>query len=329
MIAALDCCFTPLREITSSYVVYNSRMQMANSTAGAQALPGRVRRATREDAAAVQRLLRMGVYIHIHVDWRPPGEWLGQPGFVLYDDGSAATRRRRSADAPSIIGCMAVAADPPPAAWVRVAAVESVADFSHAQAMFDAILADLDPAVEEIAWFLTDYWPLHWLERLGFVPITNVLSFQKDDLSAPPFQAPSALHIRPLLMEDLPALEEIEKSAFVPRWRHGAADLQRAWRHSISFDVALLDGQPVGFQFSTGGNGNAHLARMTVHPARQGEGIGAALLAHALEGYGRQNIRTATLNTQMDNQPSRRLYERFGFRHTGQSYPVWAYTPVR
>jgi N6-L-threonylcarbamoyladenine synthase/ribosomal-protein-alanine N-acetyltransferase len=93
--------------------------------------------------------------------------------------------------------------------------------------------------------------------------------------------------------------------------------------------VALLDDRPVGYQFSTGGNGNAHLARMTVHPARQGEGIGAALLAHALTGYGRQNIRTATLNTQQDNHASRRLYERFGFRQTGQSYPVWSYFPAR
>ena len=303
-------------------------MQMANSTAGALALPGRVRRATREDAAAVQRLLRMGVYIHVHVDWRPPGEWLGHPGFVLYDDGSTAPRYRK-ADDRAIIGCMSVAADPPPAAWVRVAAVESVADFGHAQAMFDAILADLDPAIKEIAWFLTDYWPLHWLERLGFVPITDVLSYQKDDLSAASFRAPAGLHIRPLLMEDLPALAEIETAAFEPRWRHDAADLQRAWRHSISFDVALLDGRPVGFQFSTGGNGNAHLARMTVHPARQGEGIGAALLAHALEGYGRQNIKTATLNTQTENAASRRLYERFGFHQTGHAYPVWSYFPGR
>lgn len=301
---------------------------MANSTAGAPSLPRRVRRATREDAAAVQRLLRMGIYIHIHVDWRPPGEWLGQAGFVLFEDESAATSRHGKGPG-AIIGCMAVAADPPPAAWVRVAAVESVADFGHAQAMFAAILVDLDPAIEEIAWFLTDYWPLHWLERLGFVPITDVLSYQKDDLSIVPFRAPTGLHIRPLLMEDLPALAAIETAAFEPRWRHDAADLQRAWRHSTSFDVALLGDRPVGFQFSTGGHGNAHLARMTVDPARQGEGIGAALLAHALQGYGRQNIKTATLNTQRDNTASQRLYERFGFHQTGQTYPVWSYFPGR
>ena len=36
--------------------------------------------------------------------------------------------------------------------------------------------------------------------------------------------------------------------------------LYLAWRQSLSFDVALLDGQPVGFQFSTGGGGGAHLS---------------------------------------------------------------------
>jgi ribosomal protein S18 acetylase RimI-like enzyme len=90
-----------------------------------------------------------------------------------------------------------------------------------------------------------------------------------------------------------------------------------------------LDGMPVAYQFSTGGEGNAHLSRMTVHPAQQGKGIGAALLANALENYRLQNIKTVTLNTQTDNLPSRRLYERFGFEVTGFSYPVWSFFPSK
>ena len=122
----------------------------------------------------------------------------------------------------------------------------------------DSLLPALDPAIEEIAWFLTDYWPLHWLERLGFVPVSEVLGYQKGDLAVPAFNAPPGLCLRPLLMEDLPALAAIEADAFEPRWRHSAGDLNLAWRHSICFDVALLDDEPVGFQFSTGGGGSAH-----------------------------------------------------------------------
>lgn len=274
----------------------------------------------------------MGVYIHIHIDWRLPGEWLDRPGFVLYDRTTEASVGGEHGSSvvmspAEIIGCMAVAAEPPPAAWVRVAAVDSVASFAQAEAMFAAILDDLDPAVNEIAWFLTDYWPLHWLERLGFVPVCNVIGYRKQGLSIPEYNQSAGLEIRPLLIEDIPALAAIENAAFEPRWRHSGDDLFLAWRHSLSFTVALLNGEPVAFQFSTGGDGNAHLSRMTVHPNSQGLGIGTALLANAIEGYRLQNITTLTLNTQSDNYPSQRLYERFGFEPTGYSYPVWSYFP--
>jgi ribosomal protein S18 acetylase RimI-like enzyme len=308
-------------------------MQLANSQVGDPILHRHVRRATRADAAAVQRLLRMGVYIHLHVDWRLPGEWLGRPGFVVYDkspdvgdDRRAGTARVRPAN---IAGCMAVTADPLPAAWVRVAAADSVAGFAQSEAMFAAILAELDPAVDEIAWFITDNWPLHWLDRLGFHQVSTVLAYRKEKLDYGPFAPPPGLEVRPVLIEELPALAAIEAAAFEPRWRHSAESLYLAWRQSASFDVALLEGEPVGFQFSTGHNGNAHLVRMTVRPDRQGMGVGAALLAHTLDGYRQRRLETVTLNTQADNLASQRLYERFGFRPTGSRYPVWSYYPTR
>ena len=99
-----------------------------------------------------------------------------------------------------------------------------------------------------------------------------MLGFRKTDLTVAPYTPPPGLDIRPALVEELPLLAEIEEDAFEPRWRHSAQSLYLAWRQSLSFDVALLDGQPVGFQFSTGGGGGAHLARMTVRPERQGQG---------------------------------------------------------
>lgn len=309
-------------------------MQLANSPVGDPVLRRHVRRATRADAAAVQRLLRMGVYIHLHVDWRLPGDWLGTPGFVVYDkswdadDTNAAANPARVRPA-NVTSCLAVSADPPPAAWARIAASDSAAGYAQSEAMFAAILADLDPEVDEIAWFMTDNWPLRWLDRLGFNQVSTVLAYRKEGLEYEPFAAPPGLEARPVLVEELPALAAIEAAAFEPRWRHSAESLYLAWRQSASFDVALLDGEPVGFQFSTSHNGNAHLVRMTVRPDRQGMGVGAALLARALDGYRARRLRTVTLNTQADNEASQRLYGRFGFRPTGSRYPVWAYYPVR
>lgn len=305
-------------------------MQMANSRAEDSILRRHVRQAGRDDAAAIQKLLQTGVYVHVHVDWRPPGEWLGSPGFVVYEGRAVADQTTDGQATSDILACMAITADPPPSAWVRVAAAKASVGYSQARAMFDRILENIDPAIEDISWFMADYWPLHWLERLGFRYDLDVLTYYKEDLSVPSFRMPPDLQIRPLMVEDIPALVEIETAAFAePRWRHNAMDLGLAWRNSICFDVALLDDRPVAYQVSTGGEGNAHLARMTVHPDCQGMGIGAALLATAIDKYRLQNIRTVTLNTQSNNTASHRLYERFGFRPTGHSYPVWAYAVER
>jgi ribosomal protein S18 acetylase RimI-like enzyme len=296
-------------------------MQMANSPIGDPLLRQNVRRATAADAGMLQWLMRKGVYVHVHVDWHVPGDWLGTPGFVVYTINPQTQSER-------VVACLAVGADPLPTAWVRVAVVDSVAAFSKCEAMWATVLEELDPAIEEIAWFVTDNWPLHWLDRLGLEQSSTVLSYRKDDLTLAPYTAPPGLDIRPALVEELPALAAIEAAAFEPRWRHSAPSLYLAWRQSISFDVAVLDGQPVGFQFSTGGGGGAHLARMTISPERQGQGVGAALLARALEGYGQRKLRHVTLNTQADNLASQRLYARFGFAPTGSKYPVWSYYPT-
>jgi len=297
-------------------------MQLANSSPARPLVDPHVRPATRADAGAIQRLLRLGAYIHLHVDWHVPGDWLGTPGFVVYARDASA-----DADTDTIVACLAVGADPLPAAWVRVAATRTVAAYDQCAAMWAAVLAGLEPEITEVAWFITDNWPLRWLDRLGFTLVSTVLGFRKSDLEPVSVSAPRGLDIRPALVEELPALAEMEAAAFEPRWRHSAQSLYLAWRQSLSFDVATLDGRPVGFQFSTGGNGNAHLARMTVDPQWQGLGIGGALMAQALEGYRQRKVRTVTLNTQEDNLVSQQLYGRFGFRPTGQKYPVWSYYP--
>lgn len=297
-------------------------MQMANSPNEDEFMGRYVRVAERSDAGDIQKLLQTGVYVHVHVDWRPPGEWLGSPGFVIFDENSRIVAGRRRGD---VIACMAVTADPLPAAWVRVAAVKSNATFLTTQAMFGRVLENIDPTTTEISWFLADYWPLHWLERLGFEHSVDVISYQKDDLRIPDFAMPTGLQIRPFRVEDLPTLAMIDGAAFEPRWRHSITDLNYAWRNSLGFDVACMDGQPVAYQISTGSEGKAHLARISVHPSWQGHGIGAALLASAIERYRLRNVKTISLNTQADNHASHQLYERFGFRRTAYTYPVWIY----
>jgi ribosomal-protein-alanine N-acetyltransferase len=301
-------------------------MEIANLSPRANGVSGSIRVATPADAGAIMRLLQSAPYSHVHVDWSLPGDWLGTPGFVVQPELQPTSRMARLMGLrPCLQACLAAAADPPPAAWVRVA---SVTDVEHPQvvlaAMLEPVVAYLRRAgVAELGWLVVDEWPAAWLPELGFVLVNHIETYQKDDMSQPDFTALPGLHIRPVAAGDMDALAHLEAAAFAPLWRHSAHGLTLAWHGALTFDVAVLRQKIVGFQLSSHSNSGAHLVRMTVAPEWQRCGIGSALLAHAIQGYRRRGLAHVSLNTQVDNLASQYLYRKFGFYATGHRLPVW------
>ena len=55
------------------------------------------------------------------------------------------------------------------------------------------------------------------------------------------------------------------------------------------------------------------LQRLAVHPDRQGEGLGIALVADALHWLRRRSVQTCWVNTQEANAAALSLYTRLGF----------------
>jgi len=280
----------------------------------------RIRQASQADATAIGRLLERAAVRHIHADWHVPGDWLDSPGFVLCEsDGQAGD--------PEPLGCLAVGADPPPAAWVRVGALRSMAESERCLAeMLDRTLPWLkQEGVSVLGWLPESLWPEPWLKALGMRKVNWIVTYGLEDLAVGDHRATSAI-IRQVAVSDLPALAEIERDAFDPLWRHSARSLLLAYRQALTFEMADVNGRIVGFQYSVAGNdgASAHLVRLTVLPEAQGHGVGSSLLANALRGYTERGLTRVTLNTQLDNQASHRLYERFGFRQLGGRVPVWA-----
>ena len=163
------------------------------------------------------------------------------------------------------------------------------------------------------------------LQELGFSRISQIESYTIRDLDGIEVKPlPPNLHFRPVAAKDLTTLAAIEEAAFAPLWRHSAEAFNYAKGQAFSFDVAELDGQVVGFQLSTRNNYNsAHLARMTLHPSIQRQGIGAALLTHMLTNFKKRGITSVSLNTQLGNTAAQSLYKKFGFRATGERFPIW------
>ncbi len=287
-----------------------------------------VRMAEKRDSGAITRLLRRVPLMHIHADWRLPAEWLGSPGFVVlperdYDDGNGRSPTNNFLlPQTGLLGCLAATADPPPTAWVRVAAVSESRDMLAA--MVARVAAYLqETAVTELCWLATRAWPDTWLPDLGFFQANAIETYLKDDVWLPEGTAVPHLKFRPAKLTDMAALEKIETAAFEPMWRHSAETFALASQQALCFDVAEMNGEIVAFQLSTRTNSGAHLVRLTVDPRVQRQGVGSAVLAHAIQTYHHHGLRQVSLNTQLDNISSQFLYRKFGFHATGQRFPVW------
>jgi len=290
---------------------------------------GAVRVAVEADAPAISRLLRMAEGSHIHVDWRLPVDWLGTPHFVVIPVPKQETGRllsRLFAPQERLAACLVATADPPPAAWVRVAAVDQMPDTPEMLGRMLAVVeASLrETAVTQLGWLVGQDWPNRWLPELGFERSNAIETYVKEDFDLPPFHAPSELTLRTAHAPDFVALAEMEESAFEPLWRFSRETLALAYRDALCFDVAEWNGRLVGYQLSSSGPYSAHLVRLTIAKDAQGQGVGSALLAQAIQTYHRLGLRRVTLNTQIDNITSQHLYQKFGFYATGEQAPIWS-----
>lgn len=305
-------------------------MELANLWVAQHGVPDGIRVAAKSDAGAILRLMQTAVYTHLHADWHLPGDWIGSPGFIVVPQAETTTNSssltavlfQKHGD---MVACLAATPDPLPAAWVRVAAIGQA---DRAEALLAQMLARAVPALQkqgvtQLAWLTVDNWPNLWLPPLGFYRGSQIETYVKEDHDLPEVADVPDLTIRQVYSTDFEALAQLEAASFAPIWRQSAHALAVARPQSLSFDVALLGDEIVAYQLSAPSDAGAHLVRLTVRPDKHGLGIGSALLKHALEFYHRKGYFGVSLNTQVENIASQKLYLKFGFAPSGQRLPIW------
>jgi len=167
-------------------------------------------------------------------------------------------------------------------------------------------------------------WLYRTLFQAGFTLAEEVQFLALPYLSRwQPLSSPTAatVQLRAGDPADLPQLAVLDAAVFTPLWHMGERELQTLLR-SGRLQVAHAAEELIGYSALTATGSHAHLSRLAVHPAWQGQGYGRFLLNDALRYAQHVGVNTMMLNTQVQNRSAQQLYRQTGFRPTGQVVPV-------
>ncbi len=199
-----------------------------------------------------------------------------------------------------------------------------------------AALAELVAAWAGATWaprLLIAYGGEPWFNRsllaAGCTLAEEVIYYALPDLqrtvASPPAGLPAGAQpaiLRLAVPAELASLALLDTACFNVLWHMGVADLRQLLLFG-RLTVAVRDGALVGYLALTVKDTVAQVARLAVHPAWSGHGIGRQLLADGLLAAAEGGCDLAVLNTQSHNTRSQAIYRSFGFRPTGEHFEVY------
>jgi ribosomal-protein-alanine N-acetyltransferase len=268
-----------------------------------------VRPAKNHDWLEIERLLNYANRHYLTLEWWTIQEWLGSPTFLLASD-----QRGRA------MGLILSVSSEAPIAWLR--AVSVLADRYLMPLLEASIQSVLARGGAGLAFLGNEGWIVPKLKQVGFRQVNQVVTLRRRG-ARPVHHGPPDLQVRPATPADVDPILAVDHVSFAPLWWYSHEILNRALNLAHSFDVALVEGEFVGYQLSTLRHGRGHIVRLAVHPHWQRRGIGGRLLSGALQALDGAGTESVTVNTQMNNQASLRLYQRFSFERIGKPWAVW------
>jgi ribosomal protein S18 acetylase RimI-like enzyme len=272
-----------------------------------------IRTALSTDRSRLANLIHFGAYIHQHLDWKPPLDWIGSKPYLLMEKEG------------ELFATLACPPDLPEMTWIRLFAVNSLINIGQAwQLLWDATKEELSRVGKiRVAAISLQSWFNDLLETSKFEHTDNVIVLMWEGSTPIPEPATKGINIRPMMPEDLEVIEEIDHDAFGSVWKNSLESLELAFGQASLADVAEYGDEIVGYQYSTSSSMGGHLARLAVITTMQGKGIGYLLVHQLLSQFSKQGIKHVTVNTQQNNVASLGLYSKAGFTVTGESYRVY------
>ncbi len=161
-------------------------------------------------------------------------------------------------------------------------------------------------------------WLVGVLPQYGFIVKDKIITLERKKQPLPEVILHPKLTIRSAHVSDLQNLLALDRFTFPYTWRKPRSTFKQALAQAASFNLGIIDGQIIAYEWCDQFGDHGHLTRLATHPDFQQQGIGAQMLHKAIDDLHARGADTITLNTQLDNLSSQRLYHRFGFKSTAQ-----------
>lgn len=277
-----------------------------------------LRRAVLNDQGRLSNLIYFESHVHRHLDWRSPLDWLGADEFWVLEHGN------------QLVAALACPSDPVGIAWVRLFAHDrSISAWEAWNALWQIAHQQVVHQNKQLAAVITlQSWFGGLLQQSGFSLSQRIVVLENNQLDSSPLpELAPGLTLRRMTPRDIPTVAALDAASFSPIWQNSQISLEMAFTQSGLATVIEENGQILAYQISTANPFGMHLARLAVSPEHQRRGLGKVLVARLLQHAATRGMQRITVNTQTDNQPSLALYQKLGFRLTGEYYPVYTLTP--
>jgi ribosomal protein S18 acetylase RimI-like enzyme len=266
------------------------------------------------DRSSLANLLHFERHVHRHLDWRRPLDWLGHEPFLVAEDGGR------------LVATLACPPDPPGVSWLRLFAATSHVNIAEAwDLLWPKGREKLAGVADDVIAIPLHTWLADLLGQTGFAHENNVVVLDWRPAYGWQRESDEAVRgtVRPMIAEDIKFVEQVDRAGFPKIWRHSMETMQLAFAQSKVATVIEMDGRVAAYQISTQAAQGLHLARLAVHPDWQGMHLALALVEDLQARLENNTEQRLTVNTQDTNKPSLGLYNKTGFKRTGEAFPVY------
>ena len=123
--------------------------------------------------------------------------------------------------------------------------------------------------------------------------------------------------VRPMQMEDLQAILEIERTSFSTPWSLQAFKAELKDNEYARYLCLELEGQVIGYMGLWFILDEGHITNIAIAPNFRGQHWGEYLMRSMMDRMVEQGMERMTLEVRTSNSPAQSLYKRLGFATAG------------